>query len=82
MANLEPLRQATEFLAKGDWQRAHAIAQEDDSKTGCWVHGVVHLLEGDFDNARYWYRRAGRTFPTNFSIIRELADISAELNKN
>lgn len=23
-----------------------------------WLHGIVHTLEGDLDNARYWYHRA------------------------
>jgi hypothetical protein len=73
MAKLELLRQATDLLAKGDWQQAHAIAQEDESKTGCWIHGIVHVLEGDLDNARYWYRRAGRPFPEKFSIDNELS---------
>jgi hypothetical protein len=27
------------------------------------MHGIVHLLEGDTANARYWYRQAGRQFP-------------------
>ena len=27
-----------------------------------WLHGIVHVLEGDLDNARYWYKRAKRTF--------------------
>ena len=75
MTDLESLRQAADLLGKGDWQRAHAIAQEDESKIGCWLHGIVHLLEGDLDNARYWYRRAGRTFPENFSISNELQEL-------
>ncbi len=75
MTNLDPLKQAADFLAKGDWQRAHAIAQEDKSQSGCWIHGIVHVLEGDLDNARYWYRRAGREFPKNFSIDSELAAV-------
>lgn len=79
MTKLDPLKQAADFLAKGDWQRAHAIAQEDESKTGCWIHGIVHVLEGDLDNARYWYRRAGRAFPQRFSIDRELAALRATL---
>lgn len=81
MTELEPLRQAAAFLAAGDWQSAHAIAQEDDSKTGCWIHGVVHMLEGDVDNARYWYRRAGRDFPKNFSIDSELTSLRETLSK-
>lgn len=34
----------------------------DESPTACWAHAVVHLQEGDVDNARYWFGRAGRTF--------------------
>ena len=79
MTDLESLRQAADLLGKGDWQRAHAIAQEDESKIGCWLHGIVHLLEGDLDNARYWYRRAGRAFPGNFSIDSELAALRETL---
>ncbi len=75
MAKLELLRQAADFLEKGNWRRAHAIAQEDESKSGCWVHGIVHVLEGDLGNARYWYRRAGRPFPENFSIDSELESL-------
>jgi hypothetical protein len=55
------LRTAIDHLAAGDWQAAHAIVQEDESPEGCWLHGIVHLLEGDVPNARYWYARAGRT---------------------
>lgn len=75
MTKLELLRHAADFLAKGDWQRAHALAQEDESKTGCWNHGIVHVLEGDLDNARYWFGRAGRPFPEKFSIGGELRSL-------
>lgn len=56
------LRQALTLLDQGNWQAAHTIVQSDESPTGCWVHGIVHVMEGDLDNARYWYRRAQRTF--------------------
>ena len=53
------------LLRAGDWQRAHAIVQADESAPGsCWAHGIVHLLEGDLGNARYWYGRAGRAWPS------------------
>ena len=81
MTDLESLRQAADLLGKGDWQRAHAISQEDKSQTGCWIHGIVHGLEGDLDNARYWYRRAGREFPKDFSIDSELAALGETLPK-
>jgi hypothetical protein len=57
------LRRAAEFLADGDWQAAHDIVQEDPSPLAAWLHGIVHLLEGDTANARYWYGQAGRLFP-------------------
>jgi hypothetical protein len=50
-------------LRRGDWATVHAIVQQDESSPlSCWAHGIVHMLEGDFDNARYWYRRAGRRY--------------------
>jgi len=44
---------------RGDWARAHDVAQEIDDETGSWVHAYLHRKEGDEANARYWYRRAG-----------------------
>ena len=74
------LRQAVALLAQGDWRGAHAIVQEDeDSPLACWAHGIVHLMEGDAANARYWYRRAGRTFRGDVSIDKEVAALRDEL---
>jgi hypothetical protein len=64
---------AIKHLQQGDWQKAHAIVQDDESAMGCWAHGIVHMLEGDMSNARYWYRRAGRPFPRE-------PDASAEID--
>lgn len=48
------LAKAVALLEKGDWQAAHVIAQKDEqSPLPCWIHGVVHVLEGDLENARY-----------------------------
>jgi hypothetical protein len=46
--------------ARGDWQAAHAIAQDVDNDAGSWVHAYLHRKEGDQSNAAYWYRRAGK----------------------
>ena len=46
--------------ARGDWDRAHWIAQDIETPDGSLVHAYLHRKEGDIDNARYWYRRAGR----------------------
>jgi len=67
------LERAVELLARGDWQGAHAIVQQDDSALAAWLHGIVHTLEGDLDNARYWYRRAERPFPGPGAVQEEIA---------
>ena len=48
------------WAAKGDWDKAHAIAQDDSSAAASWVHAYLHRGEGDLGNASYWYRRAGQ----------------------
>jgi hypothetical protein len=75
------LRQAVVHLEKGEWQAAHAIVQEDeDSRLFCWAHGIVHLMEGDLSNARYWYRKAGRpAFVEAPSIPGEIRALKEEI---
>jgi hypothetical protein len=71
---------AIESLARGDWESAHVVAQGDDSAIGSWLHGIVHLMEGDLENARYWYRRASRPFPDPSSIDDEIQALKAGLD--
>jgi hypothetical protein len=59
----DALTRALDLLATGDWQAAHEIVQKEQSTLAAWLHGIVHILEGDLDNARGWYRRAEREFP-------------------
>jgi hypothetical protein len=61
-------------LEKGDWEAAHKIVQSDESPEGCWIHGIVHVMEGDLDNARYWYGRAGQAFSQD--VMREIAAVA------
>ena len=48
---------------KGNWDRAHSIAQEIATNQGSAVHAYLHRREGVLWNADYWYSRAGRTRP-------------------
>lgn len=60
-SGLSPMLEALWFARKGDWKRAHAIVQEHENETtSALVHAHLHRVEGDFSNAGYWYRRAGR----------------------
>ena len=48
------------YEAKGDWNRAHEIVQDEEGAEAAWVHAYLHRKEGDLSNAGYWYRRAGK----------------------
>ena len=64
--------------ARGDWDKAHSIAQDISDETGAWIHAYLHRKEGDLGNAQYWYRRAQQ--PTAIdSLEQEWARIAAAL---
>jgi hypothetical protein len=76
------LQKALEHLERSDWQAAHVIVQSDEeSPLACWAHGIVHLMEGDTSNARYWYRAAKRDFPEEPSIEAEIAALKSEIGR-
>lgn len=59
---------------------AHRIFQDDSSDLGSYWHGVMHRREGDFDNARYWFRRAGRLLISD-KMHAAAAQVSANMAK-
>lgn len=71
-AGLNPPLRALWLDAKGNWVGAHAVAQDIDGAEGARIHAYLHRKEGDADNARYWYRQAGRT-PVTGSLSDEWA---------
>ena len=66
---LPPLLEALWWDARGDWERAHRVAQGIETAEGAWVHAYLHRVEGDLGNAGYWYRRAGK--PTSTQSLAE-----------
>jgi hypothetical protein len=48
------------WAAKGQWDAAHKIVQDESSADAAWVHAYLHRVEGDLGNAGYWYRQAGQ----------------------
>jgi hypothetical protein len=67
------LSHALELLSAGQWQPAHEIVQKQQSPLAAWLHGIVHILEGDLKNAQGWYRRAERAFPGADAVQSEIA---------
>jgi hypothetical protein len=64
--------------AKGDWDKAHQCAQQDEGRTGSAVHAYLHRKEGDLRNAGHWYSRAGRT-PAAGALEQEWEALAGEL---
>jgi len=58
--DLAPPLAALWWAAKGDWDAAHKIVMNEDTKDAAWVHAYLHRVEGDLSNAGYWYRQAGK----------------------
>jgi hypothetical protein len=59
-AGQAPPLSALWHAAKGDWDTAHGLVQDEASAEAAWVHAYLHRVEGDLGNAGYWYRRAGK----------------------
>ena len=70
------------MLRARDWQAAHEIAQDSNDRCAAWAHGIVHLIEGDESNARYWYKLAKRAFPGMDAVDAEIAALEIDLNVN
>ncbi len=73
------LRAVVAHLQAGRWTEAHRDVQEDGSALGAWLHGIVHVVEGDLEDAEYWYGQAGRHFRSRGSVAEELAALEAAL---
>jgi hypothetical protein len=70
--------QALWQVAKGDWDQAHKLAQDQDDRGGAWVHAHLHRVEGDLRNAGHWYRKANREV-SKAPLPKEWDEIAAAL---
>jgi hypothetical protein len=72
------LLEAMWYAGKNDWDRAHEIVQDINSRDAAWIHAYLHRKEGDLGNASYWYHRAGKNMP-NVSLEKEWEEIVTAL---
>jgi hypothetical protein len=59
-AALAPPLTALWWARRGDWDKAHRLVMAEASRDAAWVHAYLHRVEGDNDNANYWYAQARR----------------------
>jgi hypothetical protein len=79
-AGLSPALTALWWAGKDAWEKAHDIVMNGEGADCAWVHAYLHRVEGDRDNARYWYRQARRE-PATGELASEWAAIVAALLK-
>ena len=81
MSTTEDLKAAVEAALAGKWERAHGIVQQhEDDATACWIHAILHKIEGDAANSRYWYARSeGHAYDDEPDATAELRSVRARL---
>jgi len=69
--NIQQLKLAVQAALDGEWDKSHKIAQDYSDSTANWIHAVLHKIEGDVWNSKYWYARtAGKSYE-DFSDAKE-----------
>jgi hypothetical protein len=74
------LHQVLVHLRAGRWIEAHNLVQSDASPRGAWLHGILHIQEGDLEDAEYWYSKADRHFRSRGSLDQELKAFEGEMH--
>lgn len=68
------------WLLQGGLGQSHEISQHIPSREGSFWHGIMHRREGDFSNAKYWFRQVGNhhTFATIVTRVRKVVEAEQE----
>ena len=74
----QALKIAVQAALNGDWDKSHNIAQDysddvNNANMANWIHAVLHKIEGDVWNSKYWYAR------THGKKYEDFSDANAEL---
>ena len=71
---------AIEFALNEQWDAAHEIVQDISTPNAQWIHAVLHKIEGDESNSRYWYSRSNiEVYESYLDSIEELKSIKKHL---
>ena len=76
--NKHSLLLAVEAALDGDWEKSHRIAQDYSDPIANWIHAVLHKIEGDEWNSKYWYARTDN-YGEHGKKYEDFSDATAEL---
>jgi hypothetical protein len=78
---IESMKSAVSHALAGEWDASHKIAQDYSDPMANWIHAVLHKIEGDAWNSRYWYARTqGRNYEDFGDPEAELREIARLLD--
>ncbi|NEW08743.1 hypothetical protein GK047_22365 [Paenibacillus sp. SYP-B3998] len=74
------------FLLNESLDKSHDIAQEITNTSGSYWHALMHRMEGDYSNAKYWFNDVGHhpiyssliQCVRNILTVKDLADLDNE----
>lgn len=75
----DPRIEAIDAALAGEWDRAHVIVQARSDELSCWIHAVLHKIEGDASNSRYWYARTRHEYGRYGNPRQELESIRSAI---
>ncbi|MDR2219192.1 MAG: hypothetical protein LBE24_01250 [Methylobacillus sp.] len=76
------LKRAVQAALDSEWDKSHKIVQGYNTPTACRIHAVLHKIEGDAWNSRYWYARTSHKYEEYADPQDELRAILRELENN
>lgn len=79
---MNTLHQVLAHMQAARWREAHDLVQRDNSMLAAWLHGILHIQEGDLEDAEYWYGKAGRHFRSRGTLDEELERFEAEWRRS
>ena len=80
--NKEALLIAIQAALDSDWHTSHNIAQDYSDSTANWIHAVLHKIEGDVWNGKYWYASTnGKNYEDFSDVHQELRAIQQHLSQ-
>ncbi len=82
LENTDHLVKAIELALNGEWDAPHKIVQDFSDHYANWIHAVLHKIEGDEWNSKYWYQRTnGKSYEDYADAQEELLVIQHSLNQ-
>lgn len=73
--NTLALIESVNAALNGDWHRSHNIAQDYNDSIANWIHAVLHKMEPDEWNSRYWYGRTDKRYEDFIDPMEEFRSI-------